>query len=121
MIFKMVETEQPNGGFNHGVSLFLDGESDKQDAVIVSGVAHDAAWSLYMDLNAALNRAGLAVQTKNKAANDSVTPEAIANIKVLELRNVALQVEVKKWKKYYYIAAGFLVLSQWLYLFMPIR
>lgn len=121
MIFKMTETEQQNGGFNHGVALFYDGESDKLDAVILSGVTREVAWKLYQELNAALGNAGLVVQTKNKAANDAELPGLAGSFKVAELTNAALQVEVKKWRKYYYVVVGFLVLSQWLYFFMPNR
>lgn len=119
MIFKMTETEQQNGGFNHGVSLFYNGDSDRQDAVILSGVSHDVAWKLYMDLNQALCNAGLAFSPKQKAANDAVLPDAFANQKIAELKNIGLQQEVKKWKRGFYIVAVLLAVSQWIYLYAP--
>lgn len=124
MIFKITKASDvpaAPAGFDYGVSLYYDGDSDKQDAVIVSGVSYADAYRLYMDLNGALGNAGLVVQHKNKAANDAVLPEISGRLKVAELSNAALQFEVKKWKKYYYVAVGFLVVSQWLYLFMPKR
>lgn len=121
MIFKMTETDGLNGGFNHGVSLFYDGETKKQDAVILSGVSREVAWKLYQELNGALCNAGLAVQTKNKAANDADLSGVVGVRKSEGLENEALRLEVKKWKKFYYIAVGFLVLSQWLYFFLPSR
>lgn len=71
MIFKIVKTVHDDGRVNHGVSLFYDDESEKQDAVIISGVSYVAASKLYNDLNDALAKAGMVKQDLNKAANES--------------------------------------------------
>lgn len=122
MIFKITKASDVPAvpaGFDYGVSLFYDGESDIQDAVILSGVSYAEARKLYQDLNQALCNAGLTVQHKNKAANDSVLPDASVSQKIVELKNIGLQQEVKKWKRYFYFVAVLLTISQWIYLYAP--
>ena len=104
MIFKIVETKHTNGLTYHGVSLYQNGDSDKQDAVISSGDTYAAAFRLYNDLNTALASSGLAVQTKNKAANDSGLEE--------KSKLLSAQRDVIKWRR---MALGFgaIVLINW--------
>ena len=59
-------------------------------AVIVKGIAQDDAYFLYSKLNQALVDSGLAVQKKNKAANDT-NCETTEEIKRLRAENAFLK------------------------------
>lgn len=119
MIFKMVKTEHANGVVDHGVSLYYDGDSEKQDAVIVYGATYAAAYNLYSDLNEALSNAGL-VHTKNKAANDSGANDLRVSARVSELttrvnllvsEKAVLEKQVLNFKRSAFVSIAFIVLT----------
>lgn len=105
MIFKIVKTVHDDGRVNHGVSLFYDGDSEKQDAVIVSGVSYVAASKLYNDLNEALAKSGMVKQGFNKAANDSAAFEQ--NSQLLVAQKEAIKLRRMAW------LFGMLSLTTW--------
>lgn len=93
MVFEIVQTKHTNGQTYHGVTFYPNPDLDKQHSVVISsGDTYAAAFRLYNDLSTALVNAGLAVQTKNKAANDSVDLNQKSQL-------LAAQRDVIKWRR----------------------